>query len=301
MALLRDPPPSNPKVRRLAKSMVASAVLMFLAAVLLFPGSTPATAETTVDVDLDAIKTLPRRKSATSGRRIRLTPPPSLRRKLNRRKAARRRAEARRRKKAETARRKAVARLQAEEERRTAEAKKLAEKRRRAVAAKRRVEEARRKAGSAKRVDTEARRKANRRVILKPSEPPAKPATKKAPTRNGETAPAGRQTAKLPPRPTQILFSVDSAKLSAAAVGRLQPILKRMVTAASARLVIYAYATGTSASGNNARRLSLKRALAVRRHLAGKGIPDTRTEIRALGSRTKVKPLDRVDLILIQR
>ena len=74
----------------------------------------------------------------------------------------------------------------------------------------------------------------------------------------------------------------------------MKPVIQSLSRNSNSRLVIYAYAGGAKA-----RRLSLSRALAVRLHLIKGGIQGTRAEVRALGSNTTEKPIDRVDLVLV--
>lgn len=67
-----------------------------------------------------------------------------------------------------------------------------------------------------------------------------------------------------------------------------------------ARLQIQAFAAGDD-NDSNARRTSLARALAVRAYLLEKGIDATRIDVRALGSNTNEKPVDRVDMLFTRQ
>ena len=272
-----------------------TAAMLLLVAGWQFPTAMPVHAASAVDVDLGVLKTLPKRKSDAASPPIELTPPPSIRKELVRREAARRRAEAKA--KAERKRRDLEAKKRAEEERRAAEAKQRAEEARRKAEAKRRAKNERRQAKAE--AKAKAARKANDRAAQRKA--PAAPQNLEKINPSPKTARVRLPANKFPAGSTRLAFGKGSAKLSAGAVGKLSPILKRMTKNNQARLVIYAYAAGTGARGNNARRLSLSRALAVRRHLMAKGIAGTRTEIRALGDRTKLKPIDRVDLVVVQR
>ncbi len=62
-----------------------------------------------------------------------------------------------------------------------------------------------------------------------------------------------------------------------------------------ARLQIMSFADGNG-NDSDARQLSLSRALEVRAYLLENGIDPSRIDVRALGSNTNEKPLDRVDL-----
>ena len=67
------------------------------------------------------------------------------------------------------------------------------------------------------------------------------------------------------------------------------------------RLQLLAYAGGHDLSTSKARRMSLSRALAVRSFLINKGVRSTQIDVRALGSKTNEKPVNRVDLNLAKR
>ncbi|KAB7740788.1 OmpA family protein [Parvibaculum sedimenti] len=63
------------------------------------------------------------------------------------------------------------------------------------------------------------------------------------------------------------------------------------------RVTLKAYAGAAGDDGTNARRLSLKRALAVREILLSEGIAAERLNVRALGGARDTGPLDRVDIV----
>ena len=67
------------------------------------------------------------------------------------------------------------------------------------------------------------------------------------------------------------------------------------------RLQVLAYAGGHDLSASKTRRMSLSRALAVRSYLIVNGVRSTQIDVRALGSKTSEKPLNRVDLNLAKR
>ena len=67
----------------------------------------------------------------------------------------------------------------------------------------------------------------------------------------------------------------------------------------ASRVQLLAYAQAPSGNESRARRLSLARALSVRSYLVKKGLTTTRMDVRALGSRAKKGPIDRVDVMLV--
>lgn len=97
-------------------------------------------------------------------------------------------------------------------------------------------------------------------------------------------------------------FSVESARLSDASRGELDVLAKRMLKDEGLGLQLMAYADGDDASASKARRLSLSRALEVRKYLMDKGLRSTRIEVRALGNKSEGggSP-DRVDAVLVNR
>lgn len=65
------------------------------------------------------------------------------------------------------------------------------------------------------------------------------------------------------------------------------------------RLLIQAFAMPQETGMSSDRRLSLTRALAIRRYLLENNVSSSRIDVRALGSQSNTQPLDRVELILI--
>jgi len=99
----------------------------------------------------------------------------------------------------------------------------------------------------------------------------------------------------------RIEFEDESSDLPGGAGAGLAEVVGLLSENESRRLVIYAYADGAGKTESQARRLSLSRALAVRRYLVENGIRGTRAEIRALGQKAEDGPIDRVDLVVIER
>jgi outer membrane protein OmpA-like peptidoglycan-associated protein len=89
------------------------------------------------------------------------------------------------------------------------------------------------------------------------------------------------------PSPTQ----VDGVKLLA---GNLNAALE----AGAARVQLEAYGGSPGDKSSDARRLSLKRALAVRQLLIDDGVPSSRIDVRAMGGVDDKGPVDRVDVFV---
>ena len=96
-----------------------------------------------------------------------------------------------------------------------------------------------------------------------------------------------------------IIFPVDSSQLPAAAQNALTQLAQRMSRDDSMTLQLLAYADGDATNVSKARRMSLSRALEVRRVLMDLGVRSTRIEVRALGNKQEGNgPIDRVDALI---
>jgi outer membrane protein OmpA-like peptidoglycan-associated protein len=101
---------------------------------------------------------------------------------------------------------------------------------------------------------------------------------------------------------TRIVFSAGAADLPDAAKGDLDAVARQLGSNNRTRLQLVGYAGSTTDEANQARRISLQRALAVRSYLMEHGVPNTRMDVRALGNRADGKdPSDRVDVVLLDR
>lgn len=99
-----------------------------------------------------------------------------------------------------------------------------------------------------------------------------------------------------------LAFDAEDAKVSDRARNDLTTLVKRMQKDEDLNLQLLAYASGDEASASKARRLSLSRALEVRKYLMDKGIRSTRIEVRALGNKLDGRGSpDRVDAVLVGR
>ncbi len=94
----------------------------------------------------------------------------------------------------------------------------------------------------------------------------------------------------------RIPFQEGTSELPASAWDSLRSLAARIKSEQSMRLQLLAYAGGKGLSANQARRLSLSRALAVRSYLIEQGIHSTRIDVRALGDKTNETPVNRVDV-----
>lgn len=116
------------------------------------------------------------------------------------------------------------------------------------------------------------------------------------------------QVAALPPAaPSRkgdnltVPFATDSSHLPESARAELDRLAQRMDRDESLNLQLMAYAAGDEANASKARRLSLSRALEVRKYLMEMGVRSTRIEVRALGNKVEGGAPDRVDAMLVAR
>lgn len=96
-----------------------------------------------------------------------------------------------------------------------------------------------------------------------------------------------------------VVFPVNETRMPSAAQGEMTALAQRLSRDESLSLQLMAFAQGDEANTSKARRLSLSRALEVRRVLMDLGVRSTRIEVRALGNKNDSDaPADRVDAIL---
>lgn len=99
-----------------------------------------------------------------------------------------------------------------------------------------------------------------------------------------------------------VIFAADSARLPDGARAPLDHLAQRMGRDDGLGLQLLAYAEGDDSGVSKARRLSLSRALEVRKFLMEQGVRSTRIEVRALGNKGDGGgPADRVDAVLVGR
>jgi len=116
------------------------------------------------------------------------------------------------------------------------------------------------------------------------------------------TAPpaSGGETSGLSKR-SVILFAPQAADPAESALGAIKFLagdLNSAMTSASSRVQIQAYGGNRGDKGSDARRLSLKRALAIRQVLIDDGVAAERIDVRAMGGVDDKGPADRVDVFV---
>lgn len=96
-----------------------------------------------------------------------------------------------------------------------------------------------------------------------------------------------------------ILFAKDAADPAEGALGAIKFLasdLNAAMTRAASRVELQAYGGAKGDKGSDARRLSLKRALAIRQVLIQDGVSADRIDVRAMGGADDSGPADRVDV-----
>jgi outer membrane protein OmpA-like peptidoglycan-associated protein len=132
-----------------------------------------------------------------------------------------------------------------------------------------------------------------------PPAPAPKPRTQVA---GAEPAPSQTQsqTGELGlTKQSMILFAHDAADPAESALSNIKLLAGQLVgamTGPNSRVQIQAYGGAKGDKGSDARRLSLKRALAIRQVLIDDGVPSERIDVRAMGGVDDSGPTDRVDV-----
>jgi outer membrane protein OmpA-like peptidoglycan-associated protein len=148
--------------------------------------------------------------------------------------------------------------------------------------------------------------------------PTPKPAAKPAPAPKQAPAPQPApptQVAKAEPAPAQtnpppaaeagltkrsvILFAKGATDPAAGALGSIKFLagdLNSAMTRSASRIELQAFGGAKGDKGSDARRLSLKRALAIRQVLIDDGVSADRIDVRAMGGADDSGPTDRVDV-----
>lgn len=107
--------------------------------------------------------------------------------------------------------------------------------------------------------------------------------------------------AATPGRALQVVFPASESKLSGTMDDELSVVANQIKESDNLRVQLMAYAGGDDLSASKARRLSLSRALSVRSFFIENKVRSTRIDVRALGDKTNEEPLNRVDVIIVER
>ena len=99
----------------------------------------------------------------------------------------------------------------------------------------------------------------------------------------------------------RILFQPEDDALTAEDESVLRGLAGRLDAEPDRRIQLRAYASSEGTSASDARRLALSRALAVRAFLIENNVRSTRIDVRALGDKAESGPLDRIDIVLVER
>ncbi|CAA7617783.1 Lysophospholipase [Candidatus Terasakiella magnetica] len=136
--------------------------------------------------------------------------------------------------------------------------------------------------------------------VVKAPEPPPAPVVKAPePQKLATVAPSGGAVRKGDN--LSVNFGAESSHLPDLSRAELDRIAQRLEKDEGMNLQLLAYAAGDEANASKARRLSLSRALEVRKYLMEMGVRSTRIEVRALGNKIESGHEDRVDIILVPR
>ena len=147
------------------------------------------------------------------------------------------------------------------------------------------------------------------RIMARRSLRRQQPASQPAPRQQIAKAtppPASASTVSVPPEPgltkrSVILFAAGASDPAQSALGSIKFLagdLNASMTGAGNRIQLLAYGGEKGDKGSDARRLSLKRALAIRQVLIDDGVPAERIDVRAMGGADDGGPSDRVDVFV---
>lgn len=99
----------------------------------------------------------------------------------------------------------------------------------------------------------------------------------------------------------QLLFQPGEEMLSDSDKAALTALAGDLASDENQRIQLRAYASAQDGTSSMARRLALSRALEVRKFLIDNGVRSTRIDVRALGDNAESGPLDRIDIVLVER
>lgn len=96
-----------------------------------------------------------------------------------------------------------------------------------------------------------------------------------------------------------LFFESEQLGLTPQLAGQLDEVMRVMKDMPILRITLESYASPREGGAGEARRVSLKRALAVRQYLMDLGIKKQRVNVRALGAVAEDKPHDRIDIVVL--
>jgi outer membrane protein OmpA-like peptidoglycan-associated protein len=131
-----------------------------------------------------------------------------------------------------------------------------------------------------------------------PQNAPQKQSSAAAPTRTAKATPPPDVTTGGPTRRSVILFAKDATEPMESAMDQIRFLagdLNAAMVRPSSRIELQAFGGERGDKGSDARRLSLKRALAIRQVLIDDGVEPGRIDVRAMGGADN-GPSDRVDV-----
>jgi outer membrane protein OmpA-like peptidoglycan-associated protein len=115
-----------------------------------------------------------------------------------------------------------------------------------------------------------------------------------APVTPAETKPAA-------PKAEVVSYASGGSAVPEAALWMLKEMSSKMAADSNLRVQLFSYASDAEKNVSRSRRLSLERAVAVRKVLIDNGLDSTRIEVRALGDQNPGGEPDRVDVVLTAR
>lgn len=116
-----------------------------------------------------------------------------------------------------------------------------------------------------------------------------------------DVAVVSTEDAEMGSEDIRILFQPNDDSLTAEDRSVLRGLAGRLDAAPNQRIQLRAYASSEGTSASDARRLALSRALAVRAYLIENNVRSTRIDVRALGDKAESGPLDRIDIVHVER
>jgi outer membrane protein OmpA-like peptidoglycan-associated protein len=134
--------------------------------------------------------------------------------------------------------------------------------------------------------------------------PPAQVATAKPVdlTKPAQVAALSPSTAAAAsPSPIAVSYEKGGSAVPEESMGTVKQVSAKLAADPSLRVQLLSYATDPEKNVSRARRLSLERAVAVRKVLIDNGLDSTRIEVRALGEQNTGGQPNRVDIVLVTR